>query len=65
MRKRLIDAHQSCRGFSVHALQINLLVLLMLLLLPFAAALGADADAADQDEQSAGHKDCVDCPSRH
>lgn len=59
--------HQSCGGFSVDALQVDLLVLLLLplLLLPSAAALDADAQAAQQNQQSAGRKDGVDGPARH
>lgn len=61
------QTHQSRGGFPVDALQVDVLVLLLLplLLLPFAAALDADAQTAEQDQQNAARKDGVNRPSRH
>lgn len=56
--------HQGCGCFSIHRLQIDLLVLL-LFLPSFAAALDADTQAAEQNQQTASCKDGVDRPSRH
>lgn len=45
--------HQSCSGFSIGFHQADLIVLLLSLLVsPFAAALDADTQAADDDQQS-------------
>lgn len=59
--------HQSCGGFPIDSVQVDLLVrlLLPLLLLPFAAALLADAQTDQQNQQSSARKDGVDRPSRH
>lgn len=59
--------HQSCGGFSIHSVQIDLLILLLLLLLLLTslAALDADTQTADQNQQTSAHKDGVARPSRH
>lgn len=59
--------HQSCRGFSIRFYQIDHVVLLLLPLLlpPSAAALDADTQTADENQQTSGRKDGVNRPSRH
>lgn len=59
-------AHQGCRGFAVRLDQVDLVALLLTLLLPLsAAALDANAHAADQDQQTADGENGVDGPPRY